>query len=88
MDVRLFDQREKLRCEITSCAWGFHLIKVVEKKEKGTTFEEIIPAIHRAIDVEKGRKHIADWEENLLDEANVWINQKLLKQLALPKPEG
>lgn len=68
--------------------WGFHLIKVVEKKQKGTTFEEIIPAIHRAIDVKKGRKHIADWETRLFEGADVWINEKLLKELALPKPEG
>jgi parvulin-like peptidyl-prolyl isomerase len=68
--------------------WGFHLIKVLEKKEKWTTFEEIIPLIHRAIDLEKGRKHIADWEENLFDGADLWINGTLLKELALPKPEG
>ena len=68
--------------------WGFHLIKVVEKKEKGTTFADIITAIKRAITVEKGRKHIADWERNLFDESDVWINKKLLKKLKLPKPEG
>lgn len=68
--------------------WGFHLIQVVEKKEEGTTFEEIIPAIKRAINVKKGRKHIADWEKNLFEESDVWINKKLLKKLKLPKPEG
>lgn len=68
--------------------WGFHLIKVVEKKEKGTTFADIVPKIQRAIRVEKGRKHIADWEKNLFGESDVWINEKLLKKLKLPKPEG
>ncbi len=68
--------------------WGFHLIKVLEKKEKGTTFADITPAIKRAITVEKGRKHIADWEKNLFEESDVWINKKLLKKLKLPKPEG
>ncbi len=68
--------------------WGFHLIKMVERKEKGTTFSDIIPAITRAITVEKGRKHIADWEKNLFDESDVWINKKLLKKLKLSKPEG
>ena len=68
--------------------WGYHLIKVVEKKEKGATFADIIPIIQRAINLEKGRKHIADWEKILFEESNVWINKKLLKKLKLPKPEG
>ncbi len=68
--------------------WGYHLIQVVEKKTEGTTFEDIIPSIQRAIDVQKGRQSIADWEEVLFDEAEVWIDEKLLKELKLPKPEG
>ena len=69
--------------------WGYHLVTVVEKKEKeGTTFSEIIPRIKRAIDLAKARKHMADWEKDLIEEADVRIDDKLLKQVKLPKPEG
>jgi parvulin-like peptidyl-prolyl isomerase len=68
--------------------WGFHLIKVVEKKEKGTTFSDIIPAIQRAINLQKAREHLQEWDRNLWDEADIWIDQKLLSKLELPKPEG
>jgi parvulin-like peptidyl-prolyl isomerase len=68
--------------------WGYHLIRLVERKEQETSFEDIIPAIQRAIDVEKGRQSIADWEQDLFDRAEVWINQGLLESLKLPKPEG
>ena len=68
--------------------WGYHLIKLVEKKDPGTTLEDLIPQIQRAINLEKGRRHIAEWEENLFAQSKVWINQKLLKKLSLPKPEG
>jgi len=68
--------------------WGYHLIRLVERGEKKTAFEEIIPAIQRAIDVEKGRQSIAGWEESLFDPAQVWIDDGLLKKLKLPKPEG
>jgi parvulin-like peptidyl-prolyl isomerase len=68
--------------------WGFHLIKLVEKKDQGTTLEDLTPQIQRAINLEKGRRHIAEWEENLFTQSKVWINQKLLKKLILPKPEG
>ncbi len=68
--------------------WGYHLIKLVEREKKGTTFEDIIPVIQRAIDLEKGRRHIADWEEILFDEARVRVDEKLLDELQLPKPEG
>jgi parvulin-like peptidyl-prolyl isomerase len=68
--------------------WGYHLIKVVEKQAGGTTFEDIIPSIQRAIDVQKGQQSIVDWEDTLFDEAELWINERLLKELKLPKPEG
>ena len=69
--------------------WGYHLIKVVEKKEEeGTTFSDIIPRIKGAINLAKGRKHIADWEKNLIEEADVWTDEELLKKVKLPKPEG
>jgi parvulin-like peptidyl-prolyl isomerase len=69
--------------------WGYHLIKVVEKKEEeGTTFSDIIPRIRRAIDLAKGRKHMADWEKNLIEDADVRIDEKLLSKVILPKPEG
>ena len=68
--------------------WGFHLIKLIEKKEEGNTFADIVPAVQRAINLEKGRKHLAEWEENLFDEADIWVNEKLLKKMKLPKPEG
>ena len=69
--------------------WGYHLIKVVEKKEEeATAFSDIIPRIKGAINLAKGRKHIADWEKNLIEEADVWIDEELLKKVKLPKPEG
>ena len=68
--------------------WGFHLIKLVEKKESETTLNDLIPQITRAINLEKARKHIPDWENNLFTQSDVWINQKLLSKLVLPKPEG
>jgi len=68
--------------------WGFHLIQVVEKKEKGTTFADIIPKIQRVINLEKRKEHSADWESNLFHQADVWIDEKLLNELQLPKPEG
>jgi len=68
--------------------WGYHLIKLVERKEQTTSFQDIIPAIQRAIDLEKGRQSIAEWEQDLFDQANVWIDEGLLKKLELPKPEG
>lgn len=69
--------------------WGYHLIKVVEKKEgEKRTFSDIIPQIKGAINLAKGRKHLADWEKNLIQEADVWIDEKLLEKLSLPKPEG
>jgi parvulin-like peptidyl-prolyl isomerase len=68
--------------------WGFHLIKLVEKKENETTLNDLTPQITRAINLEKARKHMADWEKNLFTESNVWINQKLLSRLVLPKPVG
>ncbi len=68
--------------------WGFHLIKVVERREKGNVFEDLIPAIQRAVDLQKGREHIAEWEQALFEGADIWINERLLKELKLPKPEG
>jgi parvulin-like peptidyl-prolyl isomerase len=69
--------------------WGYHLIKVVEKKEEeATAFSDIIPRIKGAINLAKGRKHIVDWEKNLIEEAEVWIDEELLKKVKLPKPEG
>jgi parvulin-like peptidyl-prolyl isomerase len=68
--------------------WGYHLIRLVEKKKQEASFEDIIPAIQRAIDVEKGRQSIAEWEQDLFDRAEVWIDEGLLETLKLPKPEG
>jgi parvulin-like peptidyl-prolyl isomerase len=69
--------------------WGYHLIKVVEKKEEeGTTFSDIIPRIKGAINLAKGRKYMVDWEKNLIEEADVRIDEKLLREVKLPKPEG
>ncbi|NIN01422.1 MAG: hypothetical protein GTO24_26020, partial [candidate division Zixibacteria bacterium] len=68
--------------------WGFHLIKLIEKKQKGNTFADIVPAVQRAINLEKGRKYLVEWEENLFNQADIWINKRLLKKIELPKPEG
>jgi parvulin-like peptidyl-prolyl isomerase len=74
--------------EPVKTSWGFHLIKVIEKKDKGTTMADIRVAIERAINQEKARKYMLEWEDNLFKQANVWINQKLFQKLELPKPEG
>jgi parvulin-like peptidyl-prolyl isomerase len=68
--------------------WGFHLIQVVERKEEETKFEDITIAIQRALDVQKARQHMADWEEALFNDAEVWTDKKLLEEIELPKPEG
>jgi parvulin-like peptidyl-prolyl isomerase len=68
--------------------WGYHLIQVVQREEKGNAFEDIVPIIQRGIDLEKSRQYIADWEEALFNEGELWIDEKLLKELKLPKPEG
>jgi parvulin-like peptidyl-prolyl isomerase len=68
--------------------WGYHLIKLVERKKQKTSFEDVMPAIQRAIDLQKGRQSIAEWERELFDQATVWINEGLLSKLELPKPEG
>ncbi|MGB8656816.1 MAG: peptidylprolyl isomerase [Candidatus Zixiibacteriota bacterium] len=67
--------------------WGYHLIKVVERKEKGTSLADLSPQIQRAISLEKARKHLADWDKNLFEQANLWINRPLLRRIVLPKPE-
>ncbi len=68
--------------------WGFHLIKLIEKKDQETTLGDLTSKIQKAINREKARKHMAEWEKNLFGQSRVWINQKLLSKLVLPKPEG
>ncbi len=82
------DLREGEVSQPVKTKWGFHIIKLVERKEGGTNFADIIPRIQGVINLQKGRKHLADWEKNLIEQADVWIDKKLLKELKLPKPEG
>jgi peptidyl-prolyl cis-trans isomerase C len=68
--------------------WGFHLIKLIEKNNQETTLDDLTPQIQKAINLEKGRRHIEEWEKNLFAQSKVWINRNLLEKLPLPKPEG
>ncbi|MCK4385121.1 MAG: peptidylprolyl isomerase [candidate division Zixibacteria bacterium] len=68
--------------------WGFHLIKVVEKKKEGKTFQDIIPEIEKDLKWKKIREYQERWEESLYGEAEIWIDQELLKEFQLDKPEG
>ncbi len=68
--------------------WGFHLIKMVEKKTEGKTFADIIPEIKKDLKWKKINEHKENWERSLFDEADIWIDEKLLKEFQLDKPEG
>jgi len=68
--------------------WGFHLIKVVEKKNEGKTFEDIMPEVEKDVKWKKINEYQENWEKSLFNEAKIWINQKLLKELQLDKPQG
>ncbi len=61
--------------------WGYHLIKLVDKKEK-TSFEQATPDIRKALIDKKNQQVQKQWEKNLRKGANIWINHKLLKSLA------
>jgi len=68
--------------------WGFHLIKVVEKKEEGKTFEDILPEIEEDLKWKKINEYQENWERSLFDKAEIWIDEELLKEFQLDKPEG
>ncbi|MFQ6033082.1 MAG: peptidylprolyl isomerase, partial [Candidatus Zixiibacteriota bacterium] len=68
--------------------WGFHLIKVVDKKKEGKTFEDIIPEIEKDLRVKKIKEHQENWEKSLFDGAEIWIDEELLKEIQLDKPGG
>ncbi len=68
--------------------WGFHVIKVVGKEKEGKTFEDIIPEIEKDLLWKKISEHQENWEGSLFDEAKIWIDQKLLDEFQLDKPEG
>jgi foldase protein PrsA len=68
--------------------YGFHLIKVVEKKKEGKTFEDILPEIRKDVKWKRINEYQENWERSLFDEANIWIDEKLLNELELDKPEG
>jgi parvulin-like peptidyl-prolyl isomerase len=67
--------------------WGFHLIKVVEKEKEGKSFEDILPKIEEDLMWKKINEYKESWEKSLFDEAKIWIDQKLLKEFQLDKPE-
>ncbi|HKZ21723.1 MAG TPA: peptidylprolyl isomerase [candidate division Zixibacteria bacterium] len=68
-------------------SWGYHLIKLIDKKEK-LSFEQASPEIRKALIEQKNDQVQKQWERNLRQGANIWINQKLLKTLALePKAQ-
>jgi parvulin-like peptidyl-prolyl isomerase len=68
--------------------WGFHLIRVVEKKKEGRVFEDIIPEIEKDLKWKKINEYQERWESSLFDEAEIWIDEKLLREFELDKPEG
>jgi foldase protein PrsA len=68
--------------------WGFHLIKVVEKEKEGKTFEDILPKIEEDMKWKKIDEYQKEWEESLFDEAQIWLDKKLLKEFKLDKPQG
>lgn len=66
--------------------WGYHVIKLVDKKEK-LSYEQAAPEIRNALINQKNDQVQRQWEKNLRKGANIWINQQLLKSLAL-KPKA
>lgn len=68
--------------------WGFHLIKMVEKEKEGKTFEDIRPKIEEDMKWKKINEYQEEWEKSLFDEAQIWIDKKLLKEFKLDKPQG
>lgn len=83
LSLKVGEVSEPVRTE-----WGFHLIKVVDKKEEGKTFEDILPEVTRDVQLEKTREYRENWERALFDQAEIWIDEKLLKEVELDKPEG
>ena len=68
--------------------YGFHLIKVVEKGKEGKTFQDILPEIRKDLKWKRINEYQENWERALFDEAKIWTDDKLLKELELDKPEG
>jgi len=66
--------------------WGYHIIKLIDKKEK-LSYQQAAPEIRNALINQKNDQVQRQWEKNLRKGANIWINQKLLKSLAL-KPKA
>jgi parvulin-like peptidyl-prolyl isomerase len=67
--------------------WGFHLIKVVEKKEEGKTFEDILPEIEKDLKWSRINEYKENWEKSLYQGAVIWIDQELLKEFQLDQPK-
>ena len=68
--------------------YGFHLIKVVEKKEEGKTFEDILPEIRNDLKWKRINEYQENWDRTLFDEAEIWTDEELLEEFELDKPEG
>ncbi len=83
LSLKVGEVSEPVRTE-----WGFHLIKVVEKKKEGRVFEDIIPEIEKDLKWKKINEYQERWESSLYDETEIWIDEKLLKEFELDKPEG
>lgn len=62
--------------------WGYHLIKLIDKKEK-LSYEQAAPEIRTALINRKSDQIQKQWEKSLRQGTNIWINQKLLKTLAV-----
>jgi len=61
--------------------WGYHLIKLIDKREK-LSFQQASAEIRKSLIDQKNSQVNQQWEKNLRKGASIWINQKLLKTLA------
>ena len=61
--------------------WGYHLIKLIDKREK-LSFQQASAEIRKSLIDQKNSQVNQQWEKNLRQGASIWINQKLLKTLA------
>jgi len=65
--------------------WGYHLIKLVERRE-GSPVELYKERLKNLVTIKQQRKFKAEWEKNLREGEEIWVNEKLVKKLKL-KPK-
>ncbi len=62
--------------------WGYHLIKLVERRS-GSPVELYKERLKNLVTIEKATKFKAEWEKELRQGQQIWINEKLVKKLKL-----